>query len=549
MASQHPARKSIVLAVLAAGLLAGAMAPKWRLADASSYAMMADSLWHDCDVRFTPQDLRRAREMGFADLPAGLFLNRNGGQYYYSKALLYPLVAVPFYALLGVRGFLVLNGLLLALLVLLGADILASRIGWKAGLAFSAVLLLFSATPVYLVWIDPFLLLSVLIAGALAAYRRKRAALSAVLLAMAASCRAPYALLLVAPAATYLLGDRYRELLKFAAAAAIAFLLFGLAAEAASGQWSPYLGTRFYYLNEFPFENPARGEVGFPASKDYALDLLGWPGFGAVLRSNEYFFFGRFAGVLLYYPTLLVCLFWVKRWDREKTAWLLGLLAVCVAIQIVLPHNFVGGAHAVGNRLFTMLPVGLLMVDRRRLTAPRLIGSGLLAALALPLVSSPLALSITPGSRMAQLPYRLFPLEWTQATAMYFPFAFPGIYALTYNQSGWEPPGGVWTIPGREAVFVLIIPKSGQAVVELTSTLPAACVSDGTFRRSVRFRDNSPVRIVLAHPMAEYYDESQRLAEVSVYRLAIDTRKRCSLETVPAAGRIQPSGVFVRPIS
>ncbi len=38
-------------------------------------------------------------------------------------------MALPFYAALGVRGFFVVNGLLLAVIVLCGADILCPRLG------------------------------------------------------------------------------------------------------------------------------------------------------------------------------------------------------------------------------------------------------------------------------------------------------------------------------------------------------------------------------------------------------------------------------------
>lgn len=93
--------------------------------------MMADKLWYDRDLNYQPEDLVRARALHFEDHPAGIFLTRNGEAYRYAKPVVYPLFALPFYAALGVRGFFVLNGLLLAGIVL-GLSAAADPPGWPA---------------------------------------------------------------------------------------------------------------------------------------------------------------------------------------------------------------------------------------------------------------------------------------------------------------------------------------------------------------------------------------------------------------------------------
>src|SRR5262249_47132260 len=161
------------------------------------------------------------------------------------------------YALFGVRGFLVLNGMLLAALVLLCADIVSHRLDWPRAVACAAVVLGFTVTPAYIHWIDPFLFLSVLTAGTVAAYPRGSPAWSGALMAALVSSRAPYLALALAPVALYALARQWRALAHFAiAAVAVGALLLGIAS-LATGRWSSYTGDRFYYVTRFPYDSEA----------------------------------------------------------------------------------------------------------------------------------------------------------------------------------------------------------------------------------------------------------------------------------------------------
>ena len=96
--------RRLVVAVLAAGVIVGLATPPRRLADASTYVLMADSLWSDGDLAYTPADFARAERMHFDDLPAGLFLIESGSSYRYAKPLLYPLLATPWFGALRAAG-------------------------------------------------------------------------------------------------------------------------------------------------------------------------------------------------------------------------------------------------------------------------------------------------------------------------------------------------------------------------------------------------------------------------------------------------------------
>jgi hypothetical protein len=539
------------LLLLAAGVGVGLLTPPRRLGDASTYVLMVDSLWADGDLTYEPRDLARARALQVDDLPAGLFLLKGPSGYTYAKPITYPLAALPWYALFGVRGLLAFNGALLATLLLLGADILAPRIGWPAGLGVSALAVGASVIPAYLHWIDPYLFCTTLIAAAAAAWRRGRPAWCAVALVVVASCRAPYIVLVGAPVALCLLTRRWRAAVGVVAAAAVMAGALAVAGRLACGQWSPYLGDRVYYLNEVPFERGAGGgPLGIRSGRDSELALR-WPGVGDWAQTNIYFFFGRFGGVLVYYPTLLACALWARRWDREKLVWLAALLAVCVALQLAVPHNMVGGRQAVGNRFFVFLPIAFLWIDFIAWRALRALASGLLLLVAAPVAQAPLYLSLNPGAQMVDFPYRLLPVEWTEAPSIAFPvaFPFPGMNGLDANQYGWES-DGVWTIGGRRTEFVWYRPQEEAPLrVSLWSRVPSARIEDGGVPSEIHFTPEAgQVDITLTHPRAVFRDETHHLNAYVVYSLAVATNTGTWGYTVGAADDRRFLGVFVRPI-
>lgn len=535
------------LAFLVAGGIAGLSIPARRLADASSYVLMADSIWHDRDLRYTGEDLARARQLRFDDLPAGLFLTRRDGTYFYAKPSVYPLVAAPFFGLLGVQGFFVLNGLLLAGLVLLGGDILSHRLGWKAGLGVSGLVVAFSVTPAYAYWIDPFLLYTVLAAAGVAAWRRGRPGLCAALLMLLAHGRAPYGALLAAPAYVYASRRHWSELTRFASVGLVVGGLLLLCTRLAIEQWSPYTGERYWYPSVPPYATPDGDGRGLPFSKTPLLTEWHAPALRDLAINAGSFVYGRFAGLLLYFPTFFACGLWALRADREKLAWLGAAAIACLLLQATLAHNPFGGSHALGNRLFVLLPVALTMVEVVAWLPWRLAGTALLLLLVVPVIKAPEHFSVSPGQRMLALPYRWFPLEWRQAPALLYPYRFPGLMALTANQYDWEPSlGGVWTIGGTRAEFVLLRPASAPATVGLSSFLPTARVSDGAMSRKIHFSPGRMETIALT-ARAAARNEIDRLREYAVYHLVVETPTGV---TSPTGGDDpRPLGVLVRPLS
>jgi len=512
----------LVCAVLSAGAVGGSLATPHRLADASSFVLMTDSLLHDGDLRFDRVDLARAKALRFDDVPAGLMLvKRADGVYAYGKPALYALVAVPWYALLGVRGFLALNGVLLAALVLIGAAVVAPRLGWRNGVLVAAGVHGLSVVPAYLHWIDPFLLLSVLVAGGFAAHRRGWPALCGAALGAAAAYRFPYAVLLAVPLVLHLHAGRMQAAGRLVAGALAIALGLATITFVSAGQWSPYTGDRYYYEASMPFETPE--EVGRPFSRDGVLERWQPPPVAQVMRGLVDFVVGRYAGVLLYFPTFFACLLWLRRWDVERVAWLMAIAGFALALELTVPHNRIGGAHALGNRFFVLLPIALGFVDGVAWRPWRVAGSIALALLAMPVVRSPVDLSHVPGRTLLAWPQRLFPFEWSLAEHVSYPACFPGFCALSDNQYDWEASSGaVWTVGGTRADFVLVRPSESPARLRLWSFLPEARVIDGDTVRTVRF-DGGAREITLARPKVVYRNEYAGDRETAVYAVTIET--------------------------
>ncbi|MGH7790235.1 MAG: hypothetical protein ACRERC_25430 [Candidatus Binatia bacterium] len=517
-------RRAATLLLLAAGLTVGWLTPPQRIADASPYVMMADSLWHDGDLAYAPEDYARTRVMQFQDLPVGLMLLEHGDGWLYAKPLLYPLVALPFYAVFGVQGFMVLNGLLCAVLLLLGADIAAPRLGWRAGLLAALVVFGGSVTFVYRFWIDPFLLLTCLAAVAVASWQRRRPGACAAAIALMAAVRFPYLALVVAPVGLALHARQWRALVRFAL---VGLLVAGgalLATRLATDQWSPYTGQRHYFGSDVPYRTAAT-PAGFAASRDVAFEARALPAVADVAQGLSNFVFGRFGGILLYFPTFFACAFWVRRWTADKVAWPLAVAAFALTLVVVIPHNSLGGEHAVGNRFFVVLPAALVLIDSIGWQPWRLLPTALLVLLAVPVIQAPQEFSRGPGRQMVLAPYRWFPFEWPLVRHVYFPGRFGDLHALTDNQYYWEPdPGGVWTMGGRTAEFVITRRADRPVTVQLWSLLPEAEIADGGVAQTIPF-DGQRRSITLSHPMAMVRDEYGGADEplLAVYWLTVTT--------------------------
>jgi hypothetical protein len=493
----------LVLAGLGVGLVGAALATDlagrsggefWG--DGATYHAMARSFAEDFDLRYEARDVLRVRRE-FKSGPQGVFLKRASGglrfdpaggfpwisrvppdepRLYYAKAFVYPLVAAPFVRLLGTRGLLVVNGLVLALAVWLSYDERRRRGNDPVrALVFVLVVFLATAAPLYVLWPTPEIFGLGLATAGLAATSAGRQWLAAVLLGVAVYVKPPNLFLalplgiapLLPAEGERLLGPsvwgRLLESVKRGAVLALtALALYGLNA-VFTGEMNYQGGERKTFYGRFPFEehDVTFDNAGFWMTTDHLGPLVEGQDEAkqtartgplrapeevrsSFFRNLRYFWVGRFAGVLPYFaPAFGAVLAFVVLGPRTRRGWLaFAALAVSWLFYIwVIPDNWYGGGGTVGNRYFlSLLPLVVFLVPRGRVWL--VAGFGLVAGASFvaPLLASPLEHSLHPGRHATTGLYRFLPAELTMLNDLSV-FTEPWRKKQPYGFTG-EPGGG-----------------------------------------------------------------------------------------------------------
>jgi 4-amino-4-deoxy-L-arabinose transferase-like glycosyltransferase len=376
----------------------------WVTGDEGTYMAMAASLAHDGDLVFSEPDRRRVEEASSAG-ERDLILQRTRRGITYSKPVLYPIVASPFYRLLGGLGPILVNALALGAAMWLTVLYLR-RLG-RRNLSLTMVTFFgASALLPYVAWrMSDAVLVACTLAGlvlSLAAVRRSpdrslrgghffdtllAPFMGGALLGLAAAMRYPNAVLpLAALAALLWLREWNRAALLLAGVAMAATLSIG-ATIWLTGSPDPYRTPRATF-------NP---DVGYPDGPESAIarQQLGGNELATVRLRTEprprvlaystfYFFIGRHTGLLIYFPAAIVFAFLaLRRPDAVSISLLAGAAAIAAFYLLLLPHNYFGGSSAIGNRYF-MAAYPALLVAQRQLPERRwLLAPWLLALLAL----------------------------------------------------------------------------------------------------------------------------------------------------------------------
>jgi hypothetical protein len=496
---------------------------------------MAWSLARDLDLRFDERDLARVRSE-YPNGPQGLFLKRasggltvdraagfpwlrrvrpDEGRLYYAKAFVHPLVAAPLVALLGTRGLLLANGVLLSAALWLAHVVLRRRgMGPWAALGVAAALFLLTVTPLYLVWPTPEILGLALVTAGLAAWTTGRPLLAAVLFGIAGYVKPPNVLMaaplglepllprdggrLVGPG----LGRRVGETLRRGAVLVLtAASLYGLNA-AFTGELNYQGGERKTFYGRFPLDATGAtfddsgtwmvtNQVGpLVAGRDEEKVTVqtGPARNPAEIRESfawnlGYYWVGRFGGALPYFfPAVLALAFFLLGGPRDRAGWL-ALAAVTMswlAYIWIIPDNWYGGGGTVGNRYFlNLLPGFLFLVPVRR--AGWVLAGAVLAfgAFLAPMLRSPVEHSLRPGDHATRGAFKVLPAELTMLNDLSVftetwrkkrPFGFVGnaergadadayhLYFLddgTFGKEEWAGRAGFWLRGGASAEVVL----------------------------------------------------------------------------------------------
>lgn len=413
-------------------------------ADEGTFLAMASSLALDGDLMFTEQDLDRLDQENVAR--SALILERTEKGIAYSKPVMLPLLAAPFWRLVGDPGMVLVN-----LLTLLGALCLAfcylrrmthgeaSAIpdegsirplkGPEAKEADRRALwllltLVFCATVVpYVFWrMADLLQFSLSLAGLVLCFMGRRPRPSAtgrrwlealdrrldhpavpwigtVLVALTVNMRLSNGALLLIPVLADLFHRRWaKAVLKGALAASVVLLMSGFT-WVLTGAYDPYRADRASFLpvTGYPVGEQAEEVLQRFDTQPATHYVRVYGKASQIAFSAFYFWLGRHTGLLFYFPAAVLFLVWaLRRPSRISWACLIGAGIIFAFFILLKPNNYYGGGTFIGNRYFlSVYPVFLVALSRlptwRWIAGVWVLALALYASAAVSVVSAPLA--------------------------------------------------------------------------------------------------------------------------------------------------------------
>ena len=430
--------------------------------DEATYYMMGHSLAADGDLAYRREDLARVyRE--FPSGPSGVFLKKgrdldvsmtrdlpfvevasapdpDPARLFYGKSYVHAAAAAPFVALFGTNGFLLLNAVLLAVMLLAGYLFLNARSSPVVSVLLAGGFLMASVAPAYFVWITPELLNLALVMLGYFCWLFKEVAdpgsaprgtrwlltgrsdlVASVLLGLATFSKPSNILLILPLLLWFAIRKRWAPMVAAGTVFALTGALLLAGSIAIAGEWNFQGGERRTFYEKYPFQDNKVpwDTVGQDRRTDGVDILFDRRVFWTHLTHNLlYFMAGRYSGMLPYFfpGVFAVGAFVLARRRRRPWQWLvLGAGAAEILLLVIwIPDNYFGGGGAVGNRyfvgaygvfLFLLPPIESIVAA----IVPWAVG-GLFAGA---IVLNPFYASFNPAEHAKQGPVRLLPVELT----------------------------------------------------------------------------------------------------------------------------------------
>lgn len=428
------------------------LSPINRWGDTSTYYMMIDSISNDRDIKYECKDIQRAFKNQFDDLPAGLFLAKgDNSDFYYAKEYTYPFFASFFYFLLKNKGLLVFNSILFFLLIVLGYKFLTFKNKIHISFIISFMFFIFSTAFIYIFWIHPEIYIMFLVALSFflwSVYVFNNSDnywgiptylflyLSAIVFAVSTFSKLPN-FIGILPLIIYELNfKRYKSIFTLVLGYLFTLFLLYYLYYLISGNFNPYYH-QYYYVGSYPFWN--NSEINcqivdlFLTNNPIKTSFFYAEGTKVAMINLFYYFFGRFTGIIWYYPFVLISIYLYIRFIRinrirsEQQSFLFhSLIFISILLNILLyiyidydsPFNYFGGTHAIGNRYFYFYPAFIFLINKINVDLKFLISIIITLLLiylfVFPIISNPIEVSETPMEHTIYFPYNKLPIEYTQ---------------------------------------------------------------------------------------------------------------------------------------
>ncbi len=343
--------------------------------DESSYFSITQSLANDFDLQYSRKDILRIKEL-FRTGPAAVYIKKSkNGKLTFAKFFAYPLFVAPFYKLLGVNGFLLFNGIMIMLSILMGYKLLNKFHPVKQSFIFSIIFVLATAIPAYIWWMTADLFNFFVVFTALFFFffpfkNGKWTYLSPLFFSIAIFSKPT----VIVPASIVffilLMRKEWKKFIIFGIIAVFVCSAFLTFYYHETGEFNPMGGERRSFISKFPFEKPEYSfEDGFKMSIDNYKKRFFLTGEVAILNLF-YYIFGRFTGIFIYFfPALFILIFFFfQRKEREDWFILISIVTgILIFILFLDPVNYFGGSGSIGNRYFlTLFPLFFFLGFKNR---------------------------------------------------------------------------------------------------------------------------------------------------------------------------------------
>ena len=343
--------------------------------DESSYFSITQSIAHDLDIRYTREDITRIKGQ-FRTGPAAVYLKKSkDGKLTFAKFFAYPLFAAPFYRVFGSHGFLLFNGIMILLVLLMGFRLLSRFHTEKQSFFFTLMFVFATAIPVYIWWMTAdlfnfFIMFTGLFFFFYPFKKKGWAYLSPVFFSVAVFSKPTVILPVAIIFLTILLKKEWKKFILFAIIAAVICSGFLAFYYFETGEINPMGGERRSFHSKFPYEKPEYTfEKGFKMSIDNYKKRFFLSGEVAVLNLF-YYFFGRFTGMFIYFfPALFILIFFFYQRKEREDWFILGAIIAGILVFILFldPVNYFGGSGSIGNRYFmTLFPLFFFLGFKHR---------------------------------------------------------------------------------------------------------------------------------------------------------------------------------------
>ena len=457
--------------------------------DESTYYSIIQSLAFDGDLQYTRADIIRIREI-FWGGPMGLFLKKgHDGRLYYAKAFIYPLVAAPFFSLFGTHGILLANGLMIFFVLLMGFLLLRQHHPPGKSFAFTIIYLFSSITFIYIWWTTADLFnFFVNFAGLFFFfYHFKKPSWNSLsgLFFAAAVFSKPNNILHIG--ILFLLLLYQKDWKKFIGMSLICLLVLTSLVYFNYSQTGEIIyqgGDRRSFYGNFPLERP---DFTFTGAVQMSTDNY-WSRFylspAIVLLNLFYYIFGRFTGMIIYFPSavFLLMLFFFQKKKPQDWFLLAGIAMAVLCYILLMPDNYFGGGGSLGNRYFlNIFPLFFFLGYRERnykFTLLPVLGAVIFLA---PVFMDGMNQSASPRYPGLSFPIKFFPVEKTQFATLPSntnPRAFnkkiAGKYTLFFLNDNYNPIEGeaFWTHADKELELFLLAPRPVKTFTVQLKNIP-----------------------------------------------------------------------------